>query len=123
MRTKSLRKKLLATCFLLLCCAALFAQKADIAGKWAYTAHDVPAGYEAGTMTFSEKKGKLSGVVRIQGGDTETSEITQTKDAFRFSLCVDGAEVVLTLKREGDFLVGTAEAGGESFPISLERSK
>lgn len=81
-----------------------------IIGSWKCAVNDVPYEYSKSTISFTEKEGKLSGVVKFENGsEVIISSIKFTNNQLILSLSVDGNPVVVTGKVDGNKITGSVD--------------
>jgi hypothetical protein len=120
-------KNLLIGLFILLLASPVFAKiKAKhVAGTWSYTVQ-TPDGTLAGSLEFTkEKKGKLSGKVIADSGDTFTMLKVEIKegDVVYFEIQPDYEVMKVTMKLEGDTYKGMVAVSQGQVPVSGEKRK
>jgi hypothetical protein len=81
----------------------------DLVGNWKYEAPSAPYGYEKGTLTFTEKEGKLAGEVKFADGyKIEMKNVTYENGELKGGLYVDYEYVTVKAKIEGNKMTGSA---------------
>lgn len=82
----------------------------NLIGEWIYQVSDAPYGYEKGSIIFSEKDGKPSGIVKLEAGELQISELKIVKDSVLFVTYVDGSPINVKLKLTENKLAGTVDS-------------
>lgn len=116
-------------CFLCVCLmllgTTLYAQDKPekLTGLWSFSTADVPEGFDKGTFRFDEKDGKLTATVTMGSGELLIDDIEEKDEGYICRFNIQGADVELKMKRNGEKIEGTASAENLSFPISLTQVK
>ena len=85
-------------------------EKSTLPGTWKCVANDVPDMYRSSSIIITEKGGKLEGKVKFEGGiEINLNYVKQTGKDVVMSLYVEGYEILINSKQEGNKLTGTAD--------------
>lgn len=96
----------------------------DVVGEWKYEVPAAPYGYEKGTLTFTEKDGKLAGEVKFADGyKIELKNVTYEAGTLKCSLYVDYNLVNIKAKLEGTKLSGAVDSPEGDMKLSAEKVK
>ena len=96
----------------------------EIVGEWKYEVPTAPYGYEKGTMTFTEKDGKLAGEVKFADGyKIELKNVTYEEGTLRCGLYVDYNYVSIKAKVEGEKMTGEVGSPEGEMKLSAETVK
>jgi len=89
----------------------LFAEDISaVVGAWKCIVTDVPAEYAKSTITFSEKEGKLAGVVKFESGEEiKLSTVKYVNNQLVLTLYVEGYEITAEGKVTETKITGTAD--------------
>lgn len=120
-------KNLLIGLFILLVATPVFAKiKAKhVAGTWSYTVQ-TPDATLTGSLEFTkEKKGKLSGKVIADTGDTFTMLKVEIRDGdvVYFEIQPDYEVMKVTMTLEGDAYTGMVAVSQGEIPVKGEKRK
>ena len=89
---------------------AMAAEKSTLPGTWICVANDVPETYQTSKIIITEKEGKLEGKVKFEGGiEISLNYVRQTGKDVVMSIYVEGYEVIINAKQDGNKLTGTAD--------------
>lgn len=122
-------KKMMIFAFLLALIAgsanALPAQaNKDLVGEWKYEVPTAPYGYEKGSLTFTEKDGKLVGEVKFADGyKIELKNVTYEAGTLKCGLYVDYNYVSIKAKVEGTKMTGAVDSPEGEMKLSAEKVK
>lgn len=109
-------------------CVSMYAVNAqsdvnDLVGNWTYTSTDLPYGYDKGEVIIKEVDGKLSADVNFNGMTQKLGELKKSGDTYTCSAYIDGADLNLTMKKEGDSLSVSVGVQGHVIPVTLVRAQ
>lgn len=122
-------KKLLVFAFLVAIVAgtvnaATATVSADLVGEWKYEVPTAPYGYEAGTLVFAEKEGKLAGEVKFEDGyKIELKNITYAEGVLKCGLYVDYEYVSIKAKVDGKALTGAVNSPEGEMKLTAKKIK
>jgi hypothetical protein len=94
---------------------------AALVGTWEYTL-ETPQGDRTGTLTFEGDASSLEGTITAQGESEDVESISFDGTTLSFTLPSPQGSVSVSVTVEDDTFEGTASVGGQSFPISGERT-
>lgn len=102
-----------------------------MSGKWKYTAHDAPYGYESGSVVFTKEKGKdkdknketLKAIFYINGNQIVINNLEKKDGKYLANLYVEGSAVNVIFAPEGHKLTAKATADGMTFAVNFIRPK
>jgi len=100
------------------------AKKDNALGRWKFEAPYAPEGYTTGIIEFSFADNKYSSVISFTSYDYKIpgDKTKIEKDTVTFSVVVEGNEVAITLKAEGDSkMTGKAVTYDGEIPLTLTR--
>lgn len=96
----------------------------DVVGNWKYEVPTAPYGYEKGTLSFTEKEGKLVGEVKfVDGYKIEMKNLTYENGELKGGLYVDYEYVGIKAKIEGSKMTGVASTPEGEMKLTAERQK
>jgi hypothetical protein len=95
----------------------------ELLGEWLYQVTEAPYGYEKGSLIFSEKDGKTTGIVKLEAGELQISELKIVKDSVSFVTYVDGSPINVKLKLAEKKLAGTVDSPEGPKAIVAEKKK
>lgn len=96
----------------------------DVVGEWKYEVPAAPYGYEKGTLTFTEKDGKLAGEVKFADGyKIDLKNVTYEEGTLKCSLHVDYELVSIKAKVEGAKITGAVSSSEGEMKLSAEKVK
>lgn len=103
---------------------AVAAEKKAVVGEWKYEVPSAPYGYEAGTLVFTEKEGKLAGHVKFADGyKIDLKNITFAEGVLKCGVYVDYEYISIKAKVEGKKLTGTADTPEGELKLTAEKKK
>lgn len=86
------------------------ADNGTILGPWKCAVVDVPYEYSNSTITFNEKEGKLTGIVKFESGEEiKLATVKYTNSQLVLTLIVEGYEITVDGKVTGTKITGTAD--------------
>jgi hypothetical protein len=99
--------------------------KNDLIGNWKYEVPSAPYGYEKGTLSFTEKEGKLVGEVKFADGYKIDMKDVKIEDGgvVKCGLYVDYEYVSVKAKIEGTKMTGTANTPDGELKLTAEKQK
>jgi len=92
-----------------------------LVGTWEYTL-ETPRGDQTGTLTLEGDASSLEGTITAQGESEPVESISFDGTTLSFTISSPQGSVSVSVTVEGDTFEGTASVGGQSFPISGERT-
>ncbi len=93
-----------------------------VLGTWSYTL-ETPQGDRSGTLTLEGDQSGLSGtLVNAEGDSQELESISFDGTALSFTVSSPQGTISATVTVEGDTFEGSVSVGGQSLPISGERT-
>lgn len=92
-------------------------------GEWIYQVTEAPYGYEKGSLIFSKKDGKTTGLVKLETGELPLSELKIENDSIRFVAYIDGSPINVKLKLTENKLIGTVDSPEGPKVIVAEKKK
>jgi hypothetical protein len=92
-------------------------------GTWKYKVDYAPQGYEQGQMIFSEKEGKVTGQLQIQGYSIPAKNIEFANGQYKFVVEIEYENIPVTLKVAGDSISGQARTPDGNMPFKGVRVK
>ena len=93
-----------------------------VVGTWSYTL-ETPQGEFSGTLTLEGDQSGLSGTfVGPQGDSQDISSVSFDGSTLSITVSTPRGSLSLTVTVEGETFEGTASLGGQSFPVSGERT-
>jgi hypothetical protein len=95
----------------------------ELLGEWVYQVSEAPYGYEKGSLIFSEKDGKTTGIVKLEAGELQISELKIVKDSVSFVTYVDGSPINVKLIMNEKKLTGTVDSPEGPKTIVAEKKK
>lgn len=97
---------------------------ADVVGEWKYEVPTAPYGYEAGTLVFTEKEGKLAGEVKFEDGyKIELKNITYADGVLKCGLYVDYEYVSIKAKVDGKAITGAVDSPEGEMKLTAKKVK
>jgi len=85
------------------------ADSSSVIGMWKCTVNDVPVAYANSIITFIEKEGKLTGIVKFENGtEINISSVKYAGGRLVLILYVEGSEITVDGKVEGTKITGEA---------------
>lgn len=122
-------KKLLVFAFLVAIVAgtvnaAVATGNKEVVGEWKYEVPTAPYGYEAGTLVFNEKEGKLVGEVKFSDGyKIELKNVTYAEGVLKCGLYVDYEYVSIKAKVDGKKMTGAVDTPEGEMKLTAEKVK
>ncbi len=122
-------KKLIIFTFMLAIVAGSFNASAkvrhkDIVGDWKYEVPTAPYGFEKGTLSFSEKDGKLAGMlILIDGSKMQLEGVILEKVTLSFSVYIEGGYVTVTSTVDGESLSGMVKSPVGDMKLTAKKEK
>lgn len=95
----------------------------ELLGEWVYQLSEAPSGYEKGSLIFSEIDGKTTGIVKLEAGELQISELKIAKDSVSFVAYVDGSPINVKLIMNEKKLTGTVDSPEGPKTIVAEKKK
>jgi hypothetical protein len=92
-----------------------------VVGTWEYTL-ETPRGDRTGTLTFEGDASSLEGTITAQGESEPVESISFDGTTLSFTISSPQGSISVSVTVEGDTFEGTASVGGQSFPITGERT-
>ncbi len=81
-----------------------------VVGVWKCSVLDAPSGYSNSLITFVEKEGKLTGIVKFDSGEEiKLSTIKYTRPQLLLTLYVEGNTITVDGKVDGAKITGTVD--------------
>lgn len=98
------------------------AKKFTPVGTWAYSAPDVPEGYQQGKIVIVED-GNTYGVSMVLNEyySAKGEKVTYSKKTIKFSVWVESQEVIVEGTFDGDEFTGTVSYSEGSFDLTAVR--
>lgn len=93
-------------------------------GKWKFEAPYAPEGFTTGTIEFSVTDNKYTSAISFSGNDYKIAgdKTKIAKDTVSFSVLIEGNEVAITLKPDGDSkMTGKAVYFEGEIPLTLTK--
>ncbi len=104
--------------------AAVATGNADVVGEWKYEVPTAPYGYEAGTLVFTEKEGKLGGEVKFADGyKIELKNVTYADGVLKCGLYVDYEYVSIKAKVDGKAITGAVDSPEGEMKLTAKKVK
>ena len=94
-----------------------------IVGTWEYIAADAPYEYSEGDLIFSVEKGKLVGIVDIQGYKMDLEDVKANGNTVQFFLNVEGEDLDIKMNFKGKTFKGTATFSQGTLPFEGKKVK
>ena len=94
---------------------------ASVAGHYEGTAKDRAENVITVALELTEKDGALSGMINSSHGDFAISGGSRKGDDVTVEFDAGGPVGTLTLRRNGDQLVGTWDAGDDGGPVDVKK--
>jgi hypothetical protein len=95
----------------------------DPDGIWIYSCPDAPSEYQTGKMLFKKENGNLKVVFPADAPGAEAITVIKKNDTYSWTFRLDGYDIGITLKQNGDRLAGSVYADNWEMPISMSRQK
>ena len=104
--------------------AAVTGGNNDVVGNWKYEVPSAPAGYEKGTLTFTEKEGKLTGEVKFADGyKIALKEATYKDGLLKCGLYVDYELITVEAKIDSTKMNGKVISSEGEMKLTAEKIK
>jgi hypothetical protein len=104
--------------------AAVTAENNDVVGNWKYEVPSAPAGYEKGTLTFTEKEGKLTGEVKFADGYKIALKEASYKDGLlKCGLYINYELITVEAKIEATRMSGKVISSEGEMKLTAEKIK
>jgi len=94
-----------------------------ILGTWEYTSEQAPYEYSEGHIVFSNKDGKLFGVVVIDGYEMALNKLNEKDNKVTFELFVEGETVTVEMIITKKTFKGSASFSEGTLPFSGKKIK
>lgn len=102
--------------------AAVTSKSKEVTGNWKYEVPSAPAGYDKGTLVFSEKEGKLIGEVKFADGyKIAMKDVVYQEGVVKCSLYIDYEQITVKAKLEGSKLIGTVNTPDGEMKLTAEK--
>jgi len=99
------------------------ADNSAVVGAWKCVVSDVPYEYGTSTITFAEKDGNLTGVVKFESGEEiKLSTVKYSNSQLVLTLYVEGYEVRVEGKVAGTKMSGTADTPDGKVTFAANKS-
>ncbi len=95
----------------------------DVVGTWSYEAPYAPYEYSAGKLIFTEKDGKLEGVIKIGEYDIDMRNVKLDGETLAFGTYVEGEYISVKVTIKKDTLSGTASYSEGSIEVTGKKEK
>jgi len=92
-----------------------------VLGTWEYTL-ETPRGDQTGTLTLEGDASSLEGTVTAQGESEPLESVSFDGTTLSFTIASPQGSVSVSVTVEGETFEGTASVGGQSFPITGNRT-
>jgi len=92
-----------------------------VLGTWEYTL-ETPRGDQTGTLTLEGDASSLEGTITSQGESEPVESVSFDGTTLSFTISSPQGSVSVSVTVEGETFEGSASVGGQSFPISGERT-
>lgn len=103
--------------------AAVSQASNELVGSWKYEVPSAPYGYEKGTLSFTEKDGKLVGEVKFADGYKIDMKDVKMEEGgvLKCGLYVDYEHVSVKAKIEGTKMTGTVNTPEGEMKLTAEK--
>jgi len=95
----------------------------DVVGTWSYEAPYAPYEYSSGKLIFTEKDGKLEGVIKIGEYDIDMRNVKLEGETLSFGSYVEGEYISVKVTIKKDELNGTASYSEGSIEVKAKKAK
>ena len=95
----------------------------DVVGTWSYEAPYAPYEYSSGKLIFTEKDGKLEGVIKIGEYAIDMRNVKLEGETLSFGAYVEGEYVSIKATIKKTELVGTASYSEGSIEVKGKKEK
>jgi len=102
---------------------AMAASPKDVVGTWSYEAPYAPYEYSSGKLVFTEKDGKLVGVIKIGEYEIDAKNVKLETENLTFGTYVEGEYVSLKLVLKKDTFSGTASYSEGTIDVTGKKEK
>ena len=95
----------------------------DVVGTWSYEAPYAPYEYSSGKLVFTEKDGKLEGVIKIGEYAIDMRNVKLDGETLSFGAYVEGEYVSIKATIKKTELIGTASYSEGSIEVKGKKGK